>query len=229
MKTEHRAKLVAITGGSGAGKTWLADRLQRLFGARAGRVMQDSFYRDRSHLPAEERARINFDHPDALDWNCFRDTLGAMASGRVATVPTYDFTTHARTAGGESIEPRPIMLVDGLWLLHRPEIRRLFSLTIFLHCPEQERLRRRVVRDTAERGRTEDSVYAQFSDTVAPMHSLFVDPQARHADLVLPFPHEDISGLQAALWQLLPGERVRLNWSRALFRTELASLLQPAV
>lgn len=228
MKNRNPARLVAITGGSGAGKSWLADRLQRLFGPQAGRILQDSFYRDRSHLPPAERSRINFDHPDALDWNCFRETLEAMAAGREARAPVYDFSTHCRTAGGEPLAPRPIMIVDGLWLLHRPEIRRLFSLGIFLHCPEAERLRRRMARDTAERGRTARSVRRQFRDTVAPMHRLFVDPQARHADLVLSSPDEAIGELHAALWRLLPGERVRLNRSRALFRTELQSLLLPA-
>jgi uridine kinase len=228
MNPENRARLVAITGGSGAGKTWLADRLQRLFGAQAGRIMQDSFYRDRSHLRPEERSRINFDHPDALDWACFRETLEAMTEGRAVRVPVYDFATHCRLDGAEPFAPRPIVIVEGLWVLHRPEIRRLFSLGIFLHCPEGERLRRRVARDTAERGRTASSVHEQFRDTVAPMHRLFVDPQARHADLVLPFPHQDISSLHAALWRLLPGERVRLNRSRADFRSELQSLLQSA-
>jgi uridine kinase len=227
MKAKASA-LVAITGGSGAGKSWLADRLQRLFGDQAGRIMQDSFYRDRSHLPVEERSRINFDHPDALDWECFRDVLAAVAAGREARVPTYDFSSHCRIAGTEAITPRPIMIVDGLWLLHHPEVRPLFSLGIFVHCPESERLRRRVVRDIAERGRTQDSVHEQFRETVAPMHRLYVDPQVEHADLVIPFPHHDITDLHAALWRLLPGEHVRLNRSRAGFRTELQSLLQSA-
>ncbi len=222
------AKLVAITGGSGAGKSWLADRLQRLFGAQAGRLLQDNFYRDRSHLSPAERSRINFDHPDALDWACFRETLEDLAAGREARVPAYDFSTHSRTAGSEAVEPRPIVIVDGLWLLHRPEIRRLFSLRIFVHCAEDERLRRRTARDTAERGRTEASVQEQFRETVAPMHRLFVDPQAGHADLVLPSPQHDLSDLHAALWRLLPGESVRPGGTSALFRTELQSLLQPA-
>jgi uridine kinase len=228
MKAPLPARLVAITGGSGAGKTWLADRLQHLFGDQAGRIMQDSFYRDRSHLPAAERARQNFDHPDALDWDCFRDTLAAVAAGREARVPAYDFGTHCRRPGAEPLAPKPVMIVDGLWLLHRPEVRRLFSLGIFLHCPEDERLRRRTVRDTAERGRTVDSVQQQFTETVAPMHRLFVDPQARPAALVIPYPNPAIDELHAALWRLLPGERTRLPWSRTHLRTELQSLLRPA-
>lgn len=228
MNPATPARLVAITGGSGAGKTWLADRLQRLFGAQAGRIMQDNFYRDRSHLSADERSRINFDHPEALDWDCFHETLAALAAGRPTHIPTYDFSTHCRTAAREPISPRPIMIVDGLWLLHQPEVRQLFSLGIFVHCPEDERLRRRVARDTAERGRTPDSVHTQFRKTVAPMHRMYVDPQAAHADLVIPFPHHDIADLHAALWRLLPGEQVRLNRSCDVFRTELQSLLQPA-
>lgn len=228
MKTTAPARLVAITGGSGAGKSWLADRLQRLFGSQAGRITQDSFYLDRSHLSAEERSRLNFDHPDALDWACFRETLEALLAGRETRMPTYDFSTHCRGLGEQPVVPRPVMIVDGLWLLHHPEIRRLFSLSIYIPCPSEERLRRRLARDTAERGRTPESVHQQFNETVAPMHRLFVEPQARHANLVIPSPLRAIGQLHSALWRLLPGQHVRLNWSRGLFRSELSSLLLPA-
>jgi uridine kinase len=228
MKTITPARLVAITGGSGAGKSWLADKLQHLFGNQAGRIAQDSFYRDRSHLPPAERSRLNFDHPDALDWDCFRETLEAIRAGRETRMPVYDFSTHCRGLDEQPLVPRPIMIVDGLWLLHRPEIRRLFSLSIFMPCPETERLRRRVTRDTAERGRTAPSVRRQFRDTVAPMHRLFVEPQARHAQLVIPSPLPAIGRLHSALWRLLPDETVKRNWSRTVFRTELETLLLPA-
>lgn len=221
-------RLVAITGGSGAGKTWLADKLQHLFGNQAGRITQDSFYRDRSHLPAEERGRCNFDHPEALDWDCFRETLEAVRAGRETRMPVYDFATHTRGLGEQAVAPRPIMIVDGLWLLHHPEVRRLFSLSLYVPCPEDERLRRRVARDTLERGRTEDSVREQFRDTVAPMHRRFVEPQARHAHLVVPSPLRTIGRLQAALWRLLPGTGARPVWSRELFHSEVRTLLLPA-
>src|SRR5207247_8155052 len=140
---EDPVQLVAIVGGSGAGKTWLADRLQGLAGRKAGRLTQDNYYRDWSHLPPAKRRGINFDHPDALDWTLFEATLCDLRAGRVSRIPTYDFSTHCRIPDGELVRPRPVMLVDGLWLLHRPEIRRLFHLRIFLHCPAAERLRRR--------------------------------------------------------------------------------------
>lgn len=228
MKAGTSARLVAITGGSGAGKTWLADRLQHLFGNQAGRITQDSFYRDRSHLPVEERGRCNFDHPDALDWDCFRETLELVRAGRETRMPVYDFATHSRGLGEQPVMPRPIMIVDGLWLLHRPEIRKLFSLALYIPCPEDERLRRRLARDPVERGRTADSVQAQFRETVAPMHRLFVEPQARFANLVVPSPLRAVGRLQSALWRLLPGAGARPIWSRELFHSEVRTLLLPA-
>ena len=110
MKTHLPARLVAITGGSGAGKTWLADKLQHLFGDQAGRMTQDSFYHDRSHLPPAERSQLNFDHPDALDWSCFQATLEAMLAGRPAHLPVYDYATHCRRVETTPLKARPLMM-----------------------------------------------------------------------------------------------------------------------
>jgi uridine kinase len=220
MNPADPVRLIAITGGSGAGKTWLADRLQGLLGEKAGRLTQDNYYRDWSHLPPAQRAEINFDHPDALDWTLFGETLRDLRNGRVSRVPAYDFSTHSRIPNGEMVRPRPVMLVDGLWLLHRPEIRDLFHLRIFLHCPEEERLRRRLARDVAERNRTAVAVWQQFHATVAPMHQEFVDPQAGEADVVLHHAGDEteIFELQERLGRVVPvGPAIR-DRLKALFR-----------
>lgn len=224
------ARLVAITGGSGSGKTWFANQLARLLGEKAGRLTQDDFYRDRSHLPPSRREQINFDHPDALDWPCFQEALENMAAGRVARLPGYDFRTHCRQPEDVLCAVQPVMIVDGLWLLHRPAIARLFHLRIFLHCPEAERLRRRLVRDRTERRRSATSVRRQFRDNVVPMHRRYVEPQARRADLVLNSPPaaEEMVELQAALWRLLQGGTLLPNWLRTIFRQELQKLILPA-
>jgi uridine kinase len=230
MNAAAPVRLVAITGGSGAGKTWLADRLAMLFGGRAGRLSQDSFYRDFSLLPWSARAGVNFDHPDALDWAEFQHVLEAIRHGRACRLPAYDFATHTRSGAGGPIEPRSLMIVDGLWLLHQPEIRRQFDLTLFLHCPEDERLRRRIARDVAERGRTEDSVRDQFEATVSPMHGRFVSPQAAHADLLLHSPcrEAEVLQLQERLSRLVRLGAAASAGLMTLFRSPTLPLVRPA-
>lgn len=228
------AALVAITGGSGSGKTWLAEWLRRFVGPQAAvRLAQDDFYRDRSHLPPARREQLNFDHPRALDWERFEDCLRSLAQGAPARRPSYDFARHARVALA-AFRPRPLVIVDGLWLLRRPAIRELFDLRVFVDCPEPERLRRRIARDTAERGRTPASVRAQFR-TVAAMHERFVAPQAAWADLVLTHPVRtaDLLRFGEAVWQVLRPRALHLpraaqRWFRAGFRSLLNPELSPS-
>jgi uridine kinase len=223
------SRLIAITGGSGSGKSWLADRLQGLLGAKAGRLTLDNFYRDLSHLSPGQRDAANFDDPAAIDWARFEETLRSLASGRPTRIPQYDFKTHCRVGETAPVVPAPITLVDGLWLLHRPSVRRLFDLRIFLDCPERERLRRRLVRDVAERGRSTASVRRQFRDTVAPMHRRFVAPQAHWADVVLAHPcsAEEVQELHAAIWQTLQRHSIVPAWVRETLRAELGALFNP--
>ena len=176
--------LVAIVGGSGAGKTWLAEKLQAGLRPECARFSLDDFYRDRSHLPPGRRAKLNFDHPRAIDWEAFTKVLRACRAGRTALVPCYDFKTHSRLALGKLLRPKPIVLVDGLWLTHRPALRRGFDLRIYVEASITLRLRRRLSRDARGRGRTRASVREQFWRTVQPMHVRFVAPQARWADVV---------------------------------------------
>lgn len=188
MTMNSPIKLIAITGGSGAGKTWLANWLQRALGDNATRLALDDFYRDRSELPLEARAEINFDHPDAMDWPEFERVLDDCRRGCPTWTPRYDFATHTRRPAGNWLAPAPLVLVEGLWLLWHPRIAERFDLTLFLDCPAQLRLERRLARDRAERGRSAESVRAQFQNTVAPMHERFVAPQAAKADIVLSAP-----------------------------------------
>lgn len=187
MKT-LRPKLIAITGGSGSGKTWLAEHLQEMFPAESVLVSQDNFYRDRSRVPVSRRAVINFDHPRALDWPLLESFLRACWADESFPVPVYDFATHIRLPACETFAPKSLVLVEGLWLLRRPSMRKLFDFSIYLDCPEAVRLERRLQRDTLERQRSPSSIKKQFRDTVAPMHLRFVASQMRHADLVLAHP-----------------------------------------
>ena len=177
--------LVAIAGGSGSGKSWLADKLQSVLGPKVLRISLDSFYRDRSGVSLARRARINFDHPRAIDWTAVEQVLDSLLNGREAELPVYDFKTHSRVARLIPVRPRPLILLEGLWALRRRNIRERISFSVFLHCPTSLRLQRRLARDAASRGRTSDSVRRQFRDCVEPMHQRYVEPQAKSADLVL--------------------------------------------
>lgn len=177
--------LVAIVGGSGSGKTWLAEKLENAFFPNAVRLALDDFYRDRSHLPPGRRARINFDRPGAIDWVEVETAVRNLAAGCSARVPEYDFKTHCRLKTCKIIPPKPIVLLDGLWLLHRRSLRSRFRLRIFIECPMRVRLQRRLKRDSGSRGRTADSVRRQFKETVQPMHRRHVALQSLYADVVI--------------------------------------------
>ena len=185
---ERRPVFVAIVGGSGSGKTWMANRICARLGKEAGRLSLDDFYLDRSHLHASNRRRVNFDHPRAIDWPLFLQTLNTLSSGKTAHAPDYDFATHSRRRKPKIVTPRRLIVVDGLWLLRNPSVRKHFSLKIFIACPAKLRLERRLARDCGERSRTRHSIRKQFFEAVAPMHKRFVDPQIRRADVVLPTP-----------------------------------------
>jgi uridine kinase len=201
LDTATRLTLVGIVGGSGSGKSWLARKLQAALSPYAVRLSLDDFYRDRSHLSPARRARLNFDHPRTIDWRCLEKSLGQLLAGRATRIPDYDFATHSRRQRPKIIRPKPLILIDGLWLLHRPALRRLFGLTIYLGCPARLRLRRRLARDRLTRGRTGASVREQFRRTVEPMHQRYVAPQIRWADIVLRKPCK-LSDLRAIVAQL---------------------------
>ena len=184
-ETDMDVHLIAIVGGSGSGKSWLADRLAEQFGANAGRIALDDFYRCRAHLPPADRSRVNFDDPAAMDWTLFGRTLARLRAGEPVELPEYDFVAHVRRPVTRPWHPRRLVLVEGLWLLHEARLRPLYSLSVFIDCTEALRLARRQERDQRERGRSAEEVHAQFLRDVAPMHRRYVEPQRQHADLVV--------------------------------------------
>jgi uridine kinase len=213
-------KLIAIVGGSGSGKTWLARRLELQLQPAASRLSLDDFYLDRSSLSERQRDALNYDHPRAIDWARLEKTLNNCRLGKSSPVPRYDFATHTRKPEEDLFMPTPVVLVDGLWLLVQTRIRELFDFTIFIDCPEQLRRQRRVERDVAERGRKSVHVLTQFAENVVPMHERFVAPQAATADIVLrhsPEPAE-IDNLAATIRALMSEdekiaeEDFSLNW-----------------
>ena len=221
-----RPKLIGICGGSGSGKSWLVERLAEVIPGAAS-LSLDSFYRDRSGLPMERRDRINYDHPRCIDWAAFETALRDLKEGRETFIPSYDFATHSRRQSGQRFAPQPMIFVEGLWLLRKPSVRRLFDLTFFMACPARQRLTWRLERDQSERGRTAESIRKQFAATVNPMHDQFVEPQKRFADVSICQPF-DVKGVEAifnALWPIVSGDQIQPAHKREEFRRRLANLL----
>ena len=171
------SRFIAVVGGSGSGKSWLSAEIGHWLGDEAGHLSLDDFYHDLSHLPEAERERVNFDDPAAIDWEALREVLECLARGEAARIPVYDFATHTRQAETRVFAQARLVVLEGLWLLHPEWLRDMFALSVFVECPEAERLRRRVERDVQQRGRTEASVRQQFTEHVQPMHERFVEPQ----------------------------------------------------
>lgn len=183
--------IVAVAGGSGAGKTWLAERLTHLLRPDAGTLSLDDFYRDLSALPASRRERVNFDTPEAVDWELFDACLDRIRSGRQVAVPRYDFATHSRRDTPRRWTPRRVVIVEGLWPWTRRAQLRHFALRIFVEAPAELRLARRLARDVEERGRSPAEIRRQWRESVEPMFALHVQPLAESADAVLgPEPSE---------------------------------------
>jgi len=177
--------VVGVVGGSQAGKTTLVNGLVGSLRDGAVVLSFDEYYHDLAHLSPGERAVVNFDHPDSLDDDLLLSHLDGLLAGRPADVPVYDFATHTRTGRSRRVDPRPVVIVDGILVLAFPAIRERLHLSVFVDAPAEVRLARRLDRDVRERGRTPESVRAQFAATVTPMHEAFVSPCRAFADLVL--------------------------------------------
>ncbi len=182
---EIEATLVGVCGGSGSGKTTLAHRLVDALGpGQAICLSFDSYYRDLADLSAEERAMVNFDHPDSLDVTMLVDHLRQLRDGREIAVPHYDFVNNTRSADIDLVAPHRFVIVEGILLFAFPEIRAELDVLVFRQCDEATRAQRRLRRDVSERGRSPESVRRQWATDVQPMHELHVEPYARHADVV---------------------------------------------
>jgi uridine kinase len=180
-----RPFVIGIAGGSGSGKSSLVRVLTGLLGAeRVATLCYDAYYCDRSDLPAAERAALNYDVPEALDTELFLTHLIGLRAGQAVRPPRYCFSTHRRIGVDEVVAPQPILIVEGILLLHDPRARALLDLSIFLDVPDAARLARRIARDVTERGRTRRSVLSQYEGTVRGAHAAHVEPTKGLADLV---------------------------------------------
>lgn len=179
--------VIGVAGGSGSGKSSVARRVAESVRSSAVAFLEmDSYYRDFTHLPFEERKRINWDHPDAIDFPLFVDHLARLRRGEAIEKPVYDFTAHARSTDRTTVGPAEVAVVDGILLFADAKSRALCDIKVFVDADADVRLVRRVRRDIAKRGRSLDDVLDQYVKTVRPMHLQFVEPSKRHADVIIP-------------------------------------------
>ena len=182
-----RPIIIGVAGGTGSGKTTVAETiLRRGGGKRIAYIPHDAYYRDLSHLPPEMRARVNFDHPDALETDLLVDHLNMWRAGKAIEVPIYDFTAHIRVDQTRRVEPQRVALVEGILVFAEPDLREMFDVKLYVDADADIRFIRRLQRDITERERTVQSVIEQYLITVRPMHLEFVELSKRYADVIIP-------------------------------------------
>lgn len=197
--------VIGIAGGTGSGKTTLARKIQESLAPNVVLIEQDCYYKDLSHLPIEERAKTNFDHPNSIDFACFCQDILALKQGMTIDKPIYSFSTHTRLMGTTAIASADVIIVEGILIFTEEKMRDLFDLKIYVQTDDDVRILRRIERDIQERGRDFESVHHQYLTTVKLMHSQFVEPSKHFADVIIPG-HADTS---AAVNLILDGLRTR--------------------
>jgi len=184
---EGEVIVIGIAGGTGSGKTTLAKAIYESVGSESVTyISHDAYYKDLAHLTITEREKNNFDHPDSLDTTLLVEHLALLKKNKGARIPTYDYTTHTRCEAIEEVFPRPIILVEGILIFADPRLVQLMDIKIYVDTDDDIRLVRRIQRDTVERGRSIQSIITQYMKTVRPMHSQFVEPSKKNADIIVP-------------------------------------------
>jgi len=183
----QRPFIVGVAGGTGSGKTTVAERLAELVGEEhLALVKLDSYYWSYDDDPIDVRAQVNYDHPDAFDWPLLVEHVQRLLDGQAVPVPVYDYADFTRTGDVRMVGPAKIVVIEGILVLWEPNLRELFDLRLFIDTDADLRFIRRLVRDVAERGRTPESIINQYLETVRPAHLQFIEPSKRYADVIIP-------------------------------------------
>ncbi|HYP52807.1 MAG TPA: uridine kinase [Pyrinomonadaceae bacterium] len=214
--------IIGICGGTGSGKTTVANRILEMVGTReVVFLQQDSYYRNLDQLPFALREKINFDHPDAIDNDLFVEHVRTLKRGETAELPVYDFVTHTRRPETLRTEPKPITIIEGILVFTDPRLLVEMDVKVFVDTPDDLRFIRRLRRDIVERGRTVESVIEQYLATVRPMHTQFVEPSKRLADVIIPEGGHNLVGVE-----LISGRiRERLSAERRRREAERSSAM----
>ena len=179
--------VIGIAGGSGSGKTTVVRAITEQLNGKVVVIPQDSYYKDSSHVPPEERKNINFDHPDAIDWKLMWQQIRELKAGKTIEQPVYSYITCSRsTTETVTVEPADVIIVEGILIFTCKELRDQMNIKIFVDADDDDRLMRIMVRDIAERGRTIETAIEHYCDTVKPMHLQFIEPSKRYADVIVP-------------------------------------------
>jgi uridine kinase len=183
----ERPYLIGVAGGSNSGKTTIAERLAEVIGTEELSLIRlDSYYITMRDEPIDVRAAVNYDHPDAFDWDLLYRHLRRLTAGESVEVPIYDYTIYDRTDEYELVVPGKVVVVEGILVLWEPRLRGMLDLKVFVDTPADLRVIRRLQRDVAERGRTQESILEQYLTTVRPSHEQFIEPSKRYADVIVP-------------------------------------------
>ena len=179
--------IIGIAGGTGSGKTTVVRKIvERLHAGEVVLLPQDSYYKDSSHLPLEERLEINFDHPDSIEFDLLTKHLKELRKGHSVEQPIYSYLTCTRADETITVNPRDVVIVEGILVLCNPELRKMMDLKVFVDADPDDRLIRVINRDIVERGRSVNKVMERYEQTVKPMHQQFIEPTKRYADLIIP-------------------------------------------
>ena len=185
MSCQNDCMLIGIAGGTGSGKSTFTNRIKKQFGDDVTVIYHDNYYRRRDDIPFEERKKINYDHPDALETDMLIEHIKQLKAGKSVVCPVYDFSVHNRSDKTVVIKPSKVILVEGILVLQNPELCDLLDIKIFVEADADERILRRVLRDVEERGRDLRGIIDQYLTTVKPMHYRFVEPSKAKADIVI--------------------------------------------
>lgn len=187
QKNKFSMFVIGIAGGTGCGKTTVVKKIMKNFPERQVTLIpQDSYYKDNSHLPLEERQKINFDHPESLEFDLLIDHLEKLKKGRPVKQPTYSYLTCTRNEETVLVQPRKVIIVEGILIFTQPELRKIFDIKVYVDAEPDDRLSRVIQRDIAERGRRVEQVLKRYYETVKPMHTQFIEPTKRFADIIVP-------------------------------------------
>lgn len=202
MENDRKICVLGVAGGSASGKTTIIKKIQEHFGEDIAVISHDNYYKAHDDMPFEERCRLNYDHPDSFESQRMAEDVRKLIKGRPIDMPTYDYCNHNRAKETIRIAPKTVIILEGILVLENRELRDLMDIKIYVDTDADERLIRRIKRDMIERARSIESIIAQYSNTVKPMHEEFVEPSKRYADIIIPRGGENAPGVDMLITYL---------------------------